>query len=344
MLWIKFGSAFDVPPLVNWRLALVHSLARGCYSWGGKANEYILSMVVFADTSLEFHGYLWPAMPGARVPTVQAISCTGTAILEGQDKWDGNGIRVQCRSHGCPPKFLSRTEGKPRFPVSVKEIMSRRCRLVCSIHWRDYQRIEDAHFSGKAAGGHHQRPQGTSKIWIQITIIWWNQNDRIQVLQHFQGQAAERTEQLNLNLRKEAVVMRIITRVTLLYLPATFVLVGGYSFEWAKTIDENPRQTLFSTDIVKYQNQNGAEPGHGIFSPVAMRRWLQVTVPLTFITLGVAWLAYKTAEAQQQREIQPKLGTYGFKSKETICSSFWTSWRNTPILPFHNVRQELELT
>lgn len=45
------------------------------------------------------------------------------------------------------------------------------------------------------------------------------------VLQHLQGQAAERTEQLNRNLEREAVVMRIITIVTLLYLPATFVSV-----------------------------------------------------------------------------------------------------------------------
>jgi hypothetical protein len=46
------------------------------------------------------------------------------------------------------------------------------------------------------------------------------------VLQHLQGQAAERTEQLNRNLEREAVVMRIITLVTLLYLPATFVSVS----------------------------------------------------------------------------------------------------------------------
>lgn len=52
-------------------------------------------------------------------------------------------------------------------------------------------------------------------------------NDRKElVLQHLQGQAAERTEQLNRNLEREAVVMRIITIVTLLYLPATFVSVS----------------------------------------------------------------------------------------------------------------------
>lgn len=48
------------------------------------------------------------------------------------------------------------------------------------------------------------------------------------VLQHLQGQATERTEQLNLNLEREAIVMRIITLVTLFYLPATFVSVSLY--------------------------------------------------------------------------------------------------------------------
>ena len=53
------------------------------------------------------------------------------------------------------------------------------------------------------------------------------------VLQHLQGQAAERTEQLNRNLEREAVVMRIITIVTLLYLPATFVSVSLSNIERA---------------------------------------------------------------------------------------------------------------
>lgn len=53
-------------------------------------------------------------------------------------------------------------------------------------------------------------------------------NDRKElVLQHLQGQATERTERLNRNLEREAVVMRIITIVTLLYLPATFVSVSS---------------------------------------------------------------------------------------------------------------------
>lgn len=46
------------------------------------------------------------------------------------------------------------------------------------------------------------------------------------ILQHLQGQAAERTEKLNKNLEREAVVMRIVTIVTLVYLPATFTSVS----------------------------------------------------------------------------------------------------------------------
>ncbi|KAF4630836.1 hypothetical protein G7Y89_g7300 [Cudoniella acicularis] len=94
------------------------------------------------------------------------------------------------------------------------------------------------------------------------------------VMQHLQGQAAERTEQLNLNLEKEAIVMRIVTIVTLLYLPAT-------------------------TDIIKYQNPNGGDPGPGMFSSTAMIRWLQVTLPLTVVTLFAAWFTYKYAERRK---------------------------------------------
>jgi hypothetical protein len=50
--------------------------------------------------------------------------------------------------------------------------------------------------------------------------------DRKDVIQfHFQGQAAVRMEHMNRNMEKETVVMGIITLVTLIYLPATFVSV-----------------------------------------------------------------------------------------------------------------------
>ncbi|KAH7171387.1 hypothetical protein EDB81DRAFT_753773 [Dactylonectria macrodidyma] len=93
-----------------------------------------------------------------------------------------------------------------------------------------------------------------------------------------------RLERLNRNLEKEAIVMRIVTIVTLIYLPATFV------------------STLFSTDIIKYQ---GSE--EGTYSPVAMHRWLQVTLPLSFLTLGAAYLGNKWAGSRSQPSARTEL-------------------------------------
>ena len=83
-------------------------------------------------------------------------------------------------------------------------------------------------------------------------------------------------ETVSHHMAREAIVMRIITIVTLIYLPATFV------------------STFFSTDIIKYQNQDGP-PSDGSFSSIAMTRWLEVTLPLTAITLVIAWTALKFA-------------------------------------------------
>ena len=71
--------------------------------------------------------------------------------------------------------------------------------------------------------------------------------------------------------QKEAIAMKIVTVVTLIYLPATFV------------------STFFSTDVVKYQEQNNNSTSTGgYFSSIALQRWLEVTLPLTVVTLAVA--------------------------------------------------------
>ncbi|CAN8100306.1 unnamed protein product [Discula destructiva] len=85
-----------------------------------------------------------------------------------------------------------------------------------------------------------------------------------------------RLERLNQHMENEAIVVRIITIVTLLYLPATFV------------------SSFFSTDVVKYQAQG---PG-GSFSQLALNRWLQVTVPLTVATVLLSYLALVWAESK----------------------------------------------
>jgi Mg2+ and Co2+ transporter CorA len=93
-----------------------------------------------------------------------------------------------------------------------------------------------------------------------------------------------RLERLNLNMESEAIIVRIITIVTLIYLPATFV------------------STFFSTDVVKFQGQ---EQEGANFSSLAMVRWVQVTLPLTALTIAFAYLWKGLAERRWQREVLP---------------------------------------
>lgn len=123
-----------------------------------------------------------------------------------------------------------------------------------------------------------------------------------QVLQHLQSQATQKMEVLTVSMheigaqsQREAIAMRIITVMTLIYLPATFVSVslpiGSLTFRLTS------QQTFFSTDIVKYQ-------GGSSFSGIAMQRWLEVTLPLTLMTLGIAWLFYRHEEKSRKRKIE----------------------------------------
>ncbi|KAG8156584.1 hypothetical protein KVR01_013535 [Diaporthe batatas] len=98
------------------------------------------------------------------------------------------------------------------------------------------------------------------------------------VKQHVANQTSERLEKMNQQMEREAIAVRIITIVTLIYLPATFV------------------STFFSTDIIKYQGDDG--PGSGTFSATAMIRWLQVTLPLTLVTLLAARALQTRATSQ----------------------------------------------
>jgi hypothetical protein len=72
-------------------------------------------------------------------------------------------------------------------------------------------------------------------------------------------------------------------------------------------------QTFFSTDIIKYQNQSGNivpaggsdETFYGSFSKIALFRWLQVTLPLSILTLGIGYLFFKIADRKRKREALP---------------------------------------
>ncbi|KAK2061269.1 hypothetical protein LY76DRAFT_673542 [Colletotrichum caudatum] len=92
------------------------------------------------------------------------------------------------------------------------------------------------------------------------------------LIQHFQTQNAIVSSKLTATMYEqadrsavEAIAVRIVTIVTLIYLPATF------------------SSTFFSTDIIKYQEGE-------TFSTIALERFLQVTLPLMFLTFASAGL------------------------------------------------------
>jgi hypothetical protein len=76
-------------------------------------------------------------------------------------------------------------------------------------------------------------------------------------------------------------------------------------------------QTFFSTDVVKFQNQDGNnndtrgavstpnEDFYASFSQLALLRWLQVTLPLSILTLGIGYLAFKMTDKKRKRESLP---------------------------------------
>jgi len=112
------------------------------------------------------------------------------------------------------------------------------------------------------------------------------------VIQQLQIQSARQQEMLAKNMmgfsergQKEAITMRIITIITLLYLPPTFV------------------STFFSTDVIKYQD-NGEDKVH--FSKNAMNSFLYVTFPLWAVTIVVAVLYYRLENRRLDKAARQK--------------------------------------
>ena len=77
-------------------------------------------------------------------------------------------------------------------------------------------------------------------------------------------------------------------------------------------------QTFFSTDIVRYQNTGNGASGAGSFSTHALLAWLQVTLPLTALTVSGAWITYKVSERSRRQ-----------KKEETVHTSKQTAERLT---------------
>jgi len=98
----------------------------------------------------------------------------------------------------------------------------------------------------------------------------------------------ESMEAIAKKTERETILVRIITVVTLLFLPATYVSVGflGSTMHPPRSL----LQTLMSTDIVHYQApDNGGKPVR-TFAPEALKLYFWITIPLTLFTILFAFV------------------------------------------------------
>jgi hypothetical protein len=93
-------------------------------------------------------------------------------------------------------------------------------------------------------------------------------------------------------------------------------------------------QTFFSTDVVKYQDPEEPSGDYEMFSSIALYRWLQVTLPLTVVTLLVAWLVYRHAKsATESPEMEKQAWPARRESVTTKLARHWNLWRASAALP-----------
>ncbi|KAI0402284.1 hypothetical protein F4802DRAFT_576572 [Xylaria palmicola] len=123
------------------------------------------------------------------------------------------------------------------------------------------------------------------------------------VIQQAQMHTAARQERLADSMwqfaergQKEAIAMRTVTIITLLYLPPTFV------------------STFFSTDVVKYQD-NGKDQVY--FSQNALGSFLYVTIPLWVLTLLVVTIYYKYESWRREQRAR------GLLSRDPDVAEYW---------------------
>ena len=122
---------------------------------------------------------------------------------------------------------------------------------------------------------------------------------------HRAHESAQKMESLTTHMKhialkteKETIFMRIITVVTLLFLPGTFVAVSRHH-HFRLTMKALIPQTLMSTDIVKFQNDNDTISR---FSWQALLMYFGITVPIMVITIWAAfWYRRREQEKLKQK-------------------------------------------
>lgn len=123
--------------------------------------------------------------------------------------------------------------------------------------------------------------------------------------------SAERMEKVNGSMheiakktQQETVSMKIITLVTLFFLPGTFISVRFFynSFYTSTTSDRLANRkisclkTIMSTDILKFQDNSKN------FQSKALIYYLIITIPIMIITFGAWWVMYVWVKRGEEKK------------------------------------------
>ena len=110
---------------------------------------------------------------------------------------------------------------------------------------------------------------------------------------------ADRMEYMTLQMNQEAIFMRIITLVTLFFLPGTFVSVSLQDSLITIATDEL-QQTLMSTDVVQWQTP---APGRleKVISRGAIETFLVITIPCMILTFSAAYGFFRWSKWNKQK-------------------------------------------
>jgi len=112
--------------------------------------------------------------------------------------------------------------------------------------------------------------------------------------------------------KQETVSMRIITLVTLFFLPGTFISVCLFSLTYfvrfhflspsPSVLANTEQQTIMSTDIVQYSKIPNSNDYEEEYSSAALKRYVMITLPLMALTFLAWWILYFWVETKQRVE------------------------------------------
>lgn len=195
-------------------------------------------------------------------------------LVTGDDTFKGNGLPIYTRNHLQEIIYYEEmaTQAELVLKTNITILRSLRSFYKSLLKDQDFPIATDVSMAVKLFDVELEKIENELENLESRAkyLVTHAENRKGLVLNLMQAQNSDNMTDMTKRSIEEAIVMRIITVVTLVFLPATFV------------------STFFSTDVVKYQPGGEEDTEHTQYSSLALSRWLEVTLPLTLVTCVAA--------------------------------------------------------